>query len=579
MEKIKLVVWDLDETFWKGTLSEGEVELVPENIEIVKELTRRGIINSISSKNDYESAKSVLEKAEVWDYFVFPSIDWAAKGQNVRNVIEQCQLRAPNILFIDDNVGNRKEVEHYNPGINTADESIIPQLLQMDELKGKDDSSLSRLKQYKILEQKAEAKATYNDNTAFLRDSDIRISFINDCSKHRDRILELINRTNQLNYTKKRLTEIELDELLNNPLIEQTCIHVNDKFGDYGICGFYAYNRTEGKLLHFLFSCRILNLGIPSYIYQKLGKPKLQIEIPVAEELSIDGIDWITEEEFTMVVDTRVQPTKKKTRMLMLGGCDLEQMCHYIDKNKFEVLKEFNYPSPHGFPVHREHTVYLREMEQLTQDEIEEIGRLPFGDSKMFKSKLFSNDYDILVYSVLMNYTHEVYRHKDKGYKIAYGGYLKQNELCAYLQMNQEESEAFKRTYEYEGQQTPHDFIADLIWLNKKIRKPIVFINGAETPDVNEKEQDAAQRHQDMNAALEEFVSQTNNCSIVDVRKFINGKKEHKDTIRHYQRSVYVKMAEELMTQLSGNHIEVKSVLVLKERLKSILIRIKRKFL
>jgi predicted enzyme involved in methoxymalonyl-ACP biosynthesis len=25
-EKVKLVVWDLDETFWKGTLSEGGVD-------------------------------------------------------------------------------------------------------------------------------------------------------------------------------------------------------------------------------------------------------------------------------------------------------------------------------------------------------------------------------------------------------------------------------------------------------------------------------------------------------------------------------------------------------------------------
>lgn len=167
MEKIKLVVWDLDETFWKGTLSEGEITIVKQNVEIIKELTRRGIINSISSKNDFEKAKAELVKAGVWDFFVFPSIDWAPKGQNVKGIIDDCQLRAPNVLFIDDNIGNRKEVEHYNPNINLADEGIIPNLLGMEELKGKDDSGLSRLKQYKILEQKAETKATYTDNHAF----------------------------------------------------------------------------------------------------------------------------------------------------------------------------------------------------------------------------------------------------------------------------------------------------------------------------------------------------------------------------------------------------------------------------
>ena len=75
MEKIKLVIWDLDETFWKGTISDGEVEPIPENIEIVKKLTDRGIVNSICSKNDHEVAKNELIKEGVWDYFVFPSID------------------------------------------------------------------------------------------------------------------------------------------------------------------------------------------------------------------------------------------------------------------------------------------------------------------------------------------------------------------------------------------------------------------------------------------------------------------------------------------------------------------------
>ena len=31
-KKIKLVIWDLDETFWNGTISEGEVFVIPDNI-------------------------------------------------------------------------------------------------------------------------------------------------------------------------------------------------------------------------------------------------------------------------------------------------------------------------------------------------------------------------------------------------------------------------------------------------------------------------------------------------------------------------------------------------------------------
>ena len=49
-EKIKLIIWDLDDTFWKGTLSEGGVIIPDEHINLIKNLTDAGIVNSICSK-------------------------------------------------------------------------------------------------------------------------------------------------------------------------------------------------------------------------------------------------------------------------------------------------------------------------------------------------------------------------------------------------------------------------------------------------------------------------------------------------------------------------------------------------
>ena len=41
MEAVRLVIWDLDETFWRGTLTEGGITFLPEHKEIVIELARR----------------------------------------------------------------------------------------------------------------------------------------------------------------------------------------------------------------------------------------------------------------------------------------------------------------------------------------------------------------------------------------------------------------------------------------------------------------------------------------------------------------------------------------------------------
>ena len=58
ISKIKLVVWDLDDTFWSGTISEGEIKPSADNIQLVRDLTDCGIINSICSKNDFEVVKA-----------------------------------------------------------------------------------------------------------------------------------------------------------------------------------------------------------------------------------------------------------------------------------------------------------------------------------------------------------------------------------------------------------------------------------------------------------------------------------------------------------------------------------------
>lgn len=580
MEKIKLVIWDLDETFWKGTLSEEGVSIIEENVELIKELARRGIICSISSKNDFDAAKKILEKAGVWDYFIFPSINWNPKGESIKRIIEECQLRAPNVLFIDDNVSNRKEVEHYNVGINTISEKEIPSLLIWPELKGKDDSNLSRLKQYKILEEKAKVKETYSDNHSFLVESDIHIEFIADVKSHRDRVLELINRTNQLNFTKIRLTEEDVDGLLDNKDIESVCIHVVDKFGDYGICGFYSLNKKENHLIHFLFSCRILNLGIETYVYNKIGNPTIDIVEPVAGSLKSDGsIDWINE-GITETADKEISSQGGRIRLLMLGGCDLEQMCHYLNPNRFDVIKEFNYPNAKGVPVHREHTVYIRELEKLSPKERDEISLLPFCDPKMFDTQLFSGEYDVLVYSVLMNYTHSVYKHKEYGFKIAYGGYMDPESLSNHLHLTNKEKETLLSKYEYCGLQTAKDFIEDLDWLVKRVNKKILFINGAETHGVNESEPDAVARHIEMNKVLDEFVSKhSDQCQILDVRQFVTSAECHKDTIRHYQRPVYVEMAKQLILLIDPTAVSTSDFYIKKAKLEGYIKMIKEKLL
>ena len=159
-EAVRLVIWDLDETFWRGTVSEGGItEYVREHHDIVIELARRGILSSICSKNDESIILPILEREGIAEYFIFPSIAWSPKGPRLAALIEAVQLRAPTILFIDDNTLNRAEAAAYVPGLQIASERIIPDLLANPLLAGKRDPEMSRLKQYKLLETRKRDEA------------------------------------------------------------------------------------------------------------------------------------------------------------------------------------------------------------------------------------------------------------------------------------------------------------------------------------------------------------------------------------------------------------------------------------
>ena len=153
-DKIKLIIWDLDDTFWHGTLSEGAITLDPFMPDLMKQLVDAGIVNSVCSKNHKDQVINELQKLELLDYFVFMSVDWTSKGERVKNLIQAMQLRPANVLFLDDNPSNREEVRFCCPSIMVEGPEFITQLYDHACSAEKKDLQHKRLKQYRVLEEK-----------------------------------------------------------------------------------------------------------------------------------------------------------------------------------------------------------------------------------------------------------------------------------------------------------------------------------------------------------------------------------------------------------------------------------------
>jgi FkbH-like protein len=356
-EAVRLVVWDLDETFWKGTLSEGGIrEHVQAHQDIVIELARRGIMSSICSKNDFDAVRAVLQERGLWESFILPSIDWSPKGARLAALVEAVQLRPATVLFIDDNPQNLAEAAACVPGLQVADESIIPTILDSPLFTGKHDPTLTRLRQYKLLERrKADEKAAGRDNAAFLRTCGIRVTVEMDVEAHIDRAVELINRTNQLNFTKQRLPEdpaqarAALREQLRNYGMQAGLIRVVDSYGDYGFVGFYLKsvgNRTRReRLIHYCFSCRTLGMGVEHWFYQVvLGAPWLKVEGEVLTNVKKRcQVDWIT---FGAAEEAAKMQEEGADRSIVhiRGGCEMSALGHYFALDRALSLVEALYP-------------------------------------------------------------------------------------------------------------------------------------------------------------------------------------------------------------------------------------------
>lgn len=417
-EMVKLIIWDLDETLWSGTLAEdGKVEISLFHIDLIKTLTKRGIISSICSKNNLEQARWELEKCGLWDYFVFPHIDFTPKGGAVKSIIDDMQLRAVNVLFIDDNHSNLEEVSYYNQGIQTLNANKIPYLLGMPGLVGNSDPEMSRLEQYKLLEQRVASRQGAASNEDFLRESDIRVYLKPTKITDAERVHDMITRTNQLNFCKRRISLDELKALILDPSVQSETVTVTDRFGDHGVVGWYALR--DGELLQFLFSCRIINLGIEQSVYAFIGKPKLKISGEVASTVTGDDVvrDWVRIERRESAVELARAQTVSSLGMehiiqiYALGACDLYYMVGHMALPFTNVHFECNTfkGDTRGVNVATEYIRSCFEMTDISKD----FCRRHFHNytgSTAFDTKIFDQNYDYVCLSFHDDFALDIYQ-------------------------------------------------------------------------------------------------------------------------------------------------------------------------
>lgn len=580
-EDIRLVIWDLDDTFWDGTLTEGGIRYRDDHHALVIELAARGIMSAICSKNDASDIEALLKERDLWDYFIFPSIDWTPKGPRIAAMLGQIGLRAPSVLFLDDNPMNLAQAADANPGLNVGLPDLISGLSDAPQLQGKPDPEFRRLAQYKIKERKAVASGgVEGDTIAFLRKSNVRVQIEYDVETHLDRAIELINRTNQLNFTKIRLPEdlqaarAELAGLLALNTTDAALIRVCDDFGDYGFVGFYLTERLHNvrKIKHFCFSCRILNMYIEHWTYAHLGHPPMQIAGSVLSDVMQRPVrvDWIEPTTAQEMCTAKADPMLRFDHIIARGGCDLASLMHYFALHTDDLTEEFNQPL-NGQMFRRDHSSFLMPaletplneeqhaaaalLGYAASDFTSQLSVIPQGRTLCFLS--FWADADI-----------PEYRHKETDLSLPYWLVGAQNhDLIAKTELREAVAETdvqrqrlgiLSRDFTHQGLLPDAEMtlrytrILDHISQDAQVvivlapeRGPLHFANPDRPPHPH---------HQRLNVALRAVARGRENIILLDPADFIEGAEDMID-LNHFKRPVYHRMYQSVIERLSAEYV------------------------
>jgi FkbH-like protein len=269
-KKIKCLVWDLDNTLWNGTLLEdGEVSLREGIVEILKELDRRGILLSISSKNDYDDTMKKLCEFGIQDYFIYPQIGWGNKADAIKDIASALNIGLDTFAFIDDQPSEREEVAFALPQVMIIDAADYKSLPDMERFTPKyitEDSRMRRRMYQADLERKKVESGFKGSNEEFLASLGMELTVSPVAKGDLERVEELTIRTNQLNSTGVTYSFEELEGFISSPSHIFLIAELRDKFGTYGKIGLVLLEETEDGLWIrlLLMSCRVMTRGIGS---------------------------------------------------------------------------------------------------------------------------------------------------------------------------------------------------------------------------------------------------------------------------------------------------------------------------
>ncbi|WP_158601905.1 HAD-IIIC family phosphatase [Pararobbsia silviterrae] len=272
----KVVVWDLDETIWTGTLAEEGAQGVhprPEAVAAIKALDARGILQSIASKNDLDEALEALHLHGLADYFLYPQVNWGPKSESIARIAKRLDLGVDSFVFIDDQPFERAEALSGHETLRVLTHEDVAHMLTNPWFNQPVTAEGARRRElYRTEAQRVESMEQHGgDYHAFLRASALVIEVRDLDTADMTRAHELSQRTNQLNFTGAKFSRDEVERVQGDLDRRYLTVRCRDRYGDYGLIGFVVLDVLNGRIEAFFMSCRVQRKRVEQALFAYLA--------------------------------------------------------------------------------------------------------------------------------------------------------------------------------------------------------------------------------------------------------------------------------------------------------------------
>jgi FkbH-like protein len=297
----KVLVLDLDETLWGGTIGDdgvdgivlgqgsGTGEAFVAFQRYAKQLASRGIVLAVSSKNEAKVAEAAFERHPEMvlrrDDFAAFEVDWNDKPSALRRIAGELELGLDAMVFFDDNPAERDLMRRTLPTVAVPEVPPAPELYARCladagyfDAVGFTAEDSRRNESYAVNRERRRLQADATDLEGFLRDLGMTLTVSRFTPPDVARIAQLINKTNQFNLTTRRYTEAEVRAMMDDPSLLTFAARLTDRLGDNGLTSVVIGRmvRHESDMIAeidtWLMSCRIFGRRVEHAMLSVVAK-------------------------------------------------------------------------------------------------------------------------------------------------------------------------------------------------------------------------------------------------------------------------------------------------------------------